>query len=52
MRAIQRRQTWQGGKRGRPAVLWGLCVTAAALDAPNDRPTGLERRGSSGFRGL
>jgi hypothetical protein len=40
-RELQRRQIRQGGKRGLFAVLWGLSVTAALIDAVRNRSDGL-----------
>jgi hypothetical protein len=40
-RELQRRQIRQGGKRGLFAVLWGLSVTAALIDAVRNSSDGL-----------
>jgi len=51
-REMQRRQTWQGGKRGQLSVLWGFCITTAVVDAGNNNSHGLWCRRLVGFGDL
>lgn len=44
IRAIQRRQTWQGEERGWISVLWGLSFRFPAVDAVNCGADDVEQR--------